>query len=133
MWVCDVIRLALVFGLATPALAETPMTAAEFDAWSSGHTLDYYDNGTLWGSEQHLPGRATLDADAEGPCHKGKWYSQGTDICFIYDVSPGPHCWRFLKDGDQVLAQSLEDPAAPLYSVRRTAAPLACPGPDVGV
>jgi hypothetical protein len=133
MWGCKVIRLAVAFCLGTPALAETPMTAAEFEAWSSGHTLDYYDNGALWGSEQHLPGRATLDADAEGPCREGSWFPQGAEICFTYDASPGPHCWQFMRDGDQVLARSLGDPDAPLYSVRRSETPLACPGPDVGV
>lgn len=109
------------------------MTATEFEDWSSGHTLDYYDNGVLWGSEQHLPDRATLDADADGPCQKGSWFSQGPDICFTYDVSPGPHCWQFVRAGDQVTARSLSDPEAPLYSVRRSDTPLACPGPDVGV
>ena len=80
------IRLAVAVCLATSALAETPMTAAEFDAWSSGHRLDYYDNGTLWGSEQHLPGRATLDADADGPCMStGKKAKDGT-ACSLWSM-----------------------------------------------
>lgn len=118
---------------ALPVQAETPMTAAEFEAWATGHTLEYYAGGALWGSEQHLPGRATLDADADGPCNQGSWKPQADMICYSYNVSPGPHCWRFLRDGDQVLAEIAGDPTAPRYSVRRTDQPLACPAPDVGV
>jgi hypothetical protein len=125
--------LGVLLCLATPAVAETPMTATEFEAWADGYTLDYYVDGALWGSEQHLPGRETRDADVDGPCHAGRWYPEGEAICFTYDVSPGPHCWRFLRDGDTVQAELLDDADATRYSVRRSDAPLACPAPDVGV
>ena len=118
--------------LATGAPAETPMTAAEFEDWSTGKTLDYYIDGQLWGSEQHLDGRATLDADVDGPCIKGRWSPRGDDICFAYHISPGPHCWRFLRDGNTVLAENLDDPGS-RYVVQGTDAPLPCAGPDVGV
>ena len=49
--------------LSAPALADTAMTAAEFEAWSIGRTLDYVADGAPWGSEMHLPNRATIDAD----------------------------------------------------------------------
>jgi hypothetical protein len=127
-------RLALALLLtATAAQAETPMTAAEFEAWSTGKTLDYYIDGTFWGSEQHLAGRTTLDADADGPCNHGEWFPRGDDICFSYEVSPGPHCWRFLRDGNQVLAEILDEPDGQRFVVQTSDAPLACPGPDVGV
>lgn len=118
---------------ATGAFAETPMTAAEFEAWSTGKTLDYYIDGELWGSEQHLEDRATLDADLDGPCIAGRWSPRGDAICFAYDGSPGPHCWRFLRDGDQVWAEILNEGDSARFLVQTTEAPLACPGPDVGV
>ena len=33
--------------LATAAQAETAMTAAEFEAWSTGRTLDYFVDGVI--------------------------------------------------------------------------------------
>jgi hypothetical protein len=128
-------RLAVALLLAFPAAAsaETPMTAAEFETWSTGRTLDYFVDGSFWGSEMHLAGRSTLDADAGGPCNAGRWYPQGDDICFVYDASPGPHCWRFLRDGGLVFAEYLNDPESPRYSVSLSDAPIPCPGPDVGV
>lgn len=126
--------LCLAISLACHAAqAETPMTATEFEDWSTGRTLDYFIDGAFWGSEMHLPGRATLDADAEGPCNKGRWYQAGNDICFVYAASPGPHCWRFLHDGDQVFAEYLNDPVSPQYSVSLSEAPIPCAAPDVGV
>jgi hypothetical protein len=119
--------------LATAASAQTPMTADEFESWSSGKTLDYFDGASFWGSEQHLAERATLDADAGGTCVKGYWYPRGDDICFVYEPSPGPHCWRFLRDGDAVFALIVDNPDAPLFSVTLSDAPISCAGPDVGV
>jgi hypothetical protein len=127
-------RAALALCLfATAALAQTPMTADDFETWSTGKTLDYFDGTSFWGSEQHMAGRATLDADASGACLKGSWYPRGDDICFVYELSPGPHCWRFLRDGDMVFAQLIDDPDAPRFSVTLSDAPISCIGPDVGV
>jgi hypothetical protein len=123
----------LCLTLSAPALAETQMTAAEFEAWSTGKTLDYFDAGQFWGSEQHLAGRATVDADAGGACQPGRWSPQGDDICFVYAASPGPHCWRFLKDGDTVIAEYLNDPDSPRYTVSLSDAPIPCSPPYVGV
>ena len=39
--------------LATAAQAETAMTAAEFEAWSTGKTLEYDVDGRHRGSEMH--------------------------------------------------------------------------------
>lgn len=116
-----------------PAAADTVMTPEEFEAWSTGQTLDYSIAGAFWGSERHLPGRRTLDADAEGPCTKGRWYPQGDAICFTYDISPGPHCWRFLRHQGTVLAELVGGPDPLVAEVTLAPEPLACPGPDVGV
>ena len=118
--------------LATAAQAETAMTAAEFEAWSTGRTLDYFVDGVIWGSEMHLPGRATVDADAGGACRSGHWYPQDDAICFVYDLSPGPYCWRFLKDGDQVTAEFVGEAFADHIAVTLSDAPIACT-PEVGV
>lgn len=121
-----------VFALATAAGAETPMTAAEFEAWSTGRTLDYQVDGALWGSETHMANRATLDADVGGACRSGHWYPQGDAICFVYDLSPGPYCWRFLRDGDQVRAEFVGEAFADRITVTLSDAPIRC-APEVGV
>lgn len=126
--------LCLLAGVITSGSvgAETIMSSAEFEAWSTGRTLEYHIDGKLWGSETHLAGRATIDADAGGACRSGYWYPAGDDICFVYDVSPGPYCWRFLKDGDQVFAAVASDPLGAPVSVTPTDTPIPC-SPEVGV
>lgn len=114
------------------AAAETQMTATDFEAWSTGKTLVYSRDGNLWGSETHLAGRGTVDDDEGGICRSGQWYPRGDDICFTYENSPGPFCWRFLRDGDQVFAQYSDDAFAPRFAVTLGDAPVACT-PGVGV
>jgi hypothetical protein len=109
------------------------MTAEEFDAWSKDQTLDYWIEGEYWGSEMHFADRRTLDADPEGPCIEGRWYPAGDAICFTYDQSPGPHCWRFWRRDGTVFAELVGAPDQPMSTVTLADEPLACPGPDVGV
>jgi hypothetical protein len=115
------------------AEARTLMTADEFEAFSTGQTLDYFIDGAFWGSERHLPGRKTLDADAEGPCRNGEWFPKGDAICFVYAGAPGEHCWHFFRDGPRVLAEIAGEAGALSAEVTLADQPLACPGPDVGV
>lgn len=127
-------RLALAFCLlATTTQAQTLMTAEEFEAYSTGQTLDYWVDGVFWGSERHLSDRRTLDADAEGPCRNGTWVPKGDAICFSYDSDPDQHCWRFWRDGSRVLAEVVGDPDGFSSEVTIADQPLACPGPDLGV
>jgi hypothetical protein len=125
-------RLALAFCLLGSALqAQTLMTADEFEAFSTGQTLDYWIDGSFWGSERHLADRKTLDADAEGPCREGEWFPKGDQICFVYQGDPDEHCWQFVRDGPRVLAESAQGDLS--TEVTLADQPLACPGPDVGV
>ncbi|MFN3937803.1 MAG: hypothetical protein ACK4KW_09515 [Gemmobacter sp.] len=131
--------MRILFGLAlwwaAAAAAETPMTGAEFEARTSGQTLDFAVRGEPYGTEQYLPGRRVIWAFSGGQCRYGKWYEDGTGrICFVYEHDPTPQCWWFfdrpggiaaLFDGDQ--------PGSELVEVRRSSEPMACPGPDVGV
>lgn len=127
------LRAALCLAcLPAAAGAETRMSSAEFESWSNGRTLEYYIDGALWGSEMHLADRATIDADAGGACRSGHWYPAGDDICFVYDSSPGPYCWRFLRDGDQIIAEYVGDALSESISVTLSDAPIPC-DPGVGV
>jgi hypothetical protein len=127
-------RLALALLCAASTASAQPMTAEDFDRWSTGRTLDYYVDGIFWGSEQHLPDRQTRDSDGDGHCRAGEWFAEGDAICFLYQDAPGTHCWRFRRDGTTVIAEILgSDPAGPLITVIPSDRPLACSGPQVGV
>lgn len=136
MWGSDM-RLTLAFCLlATSAPAQTLMTTEEFEAWSTGKTLDYSlgnSQGEVYSREEHLPDRRTR-LQIEGTCTEGRWHAESEAICFVYEDFEGLHCWRFWRDGETVSAlptgsfpDSLPDLVTP------SEAPLACPGPDVGV
>ncbi|WP_309664769.1 hypothetical protein [Tabrizicola sp.] len=120
--------------LPLPALAETPMTAAEFDAYVTGKTLTYSQFGTIFGTEEYLPGRKVRWAFTEDICQYGTWYEEAGNICFVYEYDPTPHCWRFWQEGDGLKALSVNDaPGSELSEVAQTDQPLSCAGPDVGV
>jgi hypothetical protein len=124
--------LALILA-SLPAGARTLMTADDFEAWSEGRTLDYWIDGTYWGSERHLAGRRTLDADAEGACREGRWHPKDGMICFVYSDIAGEHCWRFWRDGALVVAEAAGEEGALASVVTLADQPLACAGPEVGV
>ncbi|KCV83261.1 hypothetical protein ATO10_00830 [Actibacterium atlanticum] len=126
--------LAIVALLASPALAQTPMTGAEFESYTAGKTLYFGQSGAPYGAEQYLPNRRVIWTFLDGRCEYGTWHSQGTQICFDYENRPGQtQCWTFFSDGDSLSARFENDPALqPLIEVEKTQAPLYCPGPDVG-
>jgi len=132
-------RLALIAALfaAAPALAQTqePMSAADFETYSTGKTLYYGAAGVAYGAEQYLPGRKVIWTFLDGKCQRGYWYEQTGEICFIYDGAPDtPQCWRFFKGPGGLRAQFENDAIpAPLIEVKKTQKPLICPGPKVGV
>lgn len=118
-----------------PAFAETPMSAAQFDQYSTGKTLYYSAGGGAYGAEQYLPGRRVIWSFLDGQCMTGEWYEQGDQICFVYEDSPnGPQCWSFFARDNGVLAQFENDPeATTLVEVNQSPDALFCPGPQVGV
>ena len=110
------------------------LSIQEFDAFSVGKTLDYAIDGQLYGSEMHLPGRKTRDADTGEACHDGTWFPRGDAICFVYDGDPTQHCWTFWRQGDGLLALPTDSAPDAAHSVVTIAkSPLICPGPEVGV
>lgn len=138
MWGSDQMRIAsfvTALILATlPAKAETPLSAAGFEAHVTGKTVTYGQSGSLFGIEEYLPGRQVRWRVAENQCQYGIWFQKDDMICFVYEDDPTSHCWTFWLDGGALVALS-EDalPGAELREVDRTTEPLSCPGPDVGV
>lgn len=128
-------RLALLLAvLAQSAQAETPVSPAEFEAFSTGKTLAYSVDGVILGAEAYFPDRTVRDADTGGPCLDGSWHAEGDAVCFVYPARDGTHCWTFWREGAAVYARPLAAaPDAPAQLVSEAATPLSCPGPEVGV
>ena len=129
---------ALALSLATiasAAQAQQPMSGAEFDAYTRGQTLSYLENGVPYGAEQYLDGRRVIWAFEGDICIRGRWDEPEPGlICFYYDHPDAtPQCWNFFieEDGLQAVFAG-EDGRTTLYALRRSPAPLFCPGPKVG-
>jgi len=87
--------------LATPASAETPLTAEAFERLVEGRTMDTHDSSGRYGVETFLPGRRAIWRDADR-CLQGSWRPEGALICFDYEGEPQPYCWAY-EDGDGFL------------------------------
>jgi hypothetical protein len=130
------LTLLCLLASATPALAEKPLTAAEFEALTTGRVMDHAIDGQVYGAEKYFPDRRVRWAFTGDDCMDGIWYEQGSMICFEYEDGTGPECWTYVRRGKGIQAIDDEDNvAAPLYPVDLipTTRPLACLGPEVGV
>jgi hypothetical protein len=119
---------------ATPALAETPLNAEEFDAATVGQTLTYdYGNG-LFGTEEYLEGRRVRWAFEGDLCIYGVWYQKDDQICFEYEKEPGAACWLYFLENGKIRGRYMgEGGGWEILESSRDGGPLPCAGPDVGV
>lgn len=116
-----------------PALAETSMNAADFDAYTQGKTLYYGTDGQRYGVEEYLPDRRVRWSFMDGKCKEGFWYEDAGSICFVYEDNPTPQCWSFFNRGDRLSARfENRENATELYEIEGNGEML-CFGPDVGV
>ena len=131
-----VLTTAALFALSQPAFAQSPMSGAEFDAYTRGRTLTYLESGVPYGVEQYLDGRQVIWAFEGNECLKGRWSEPEPGlICFTYDKATpgGPQCWNFFETPGGLRAEFSGETEGPeLYETRRSNAPLFCPGPEVG-
>lgn len=80
--------------LATSAVAQDTMSAAEFDAHVTGRTITYRSAlNPEYGVERYLPGRRVMWSRFDGICQYGVWYESKGNICFRYDHDPVHKCW----------------------------------------
>lgn len=100
--------VAVILALAAgPALAEgdlpggPPLDAEAFDRLTLGKRMDTYDQQTLYGVEEFLPGQRSVWRDAQG-CMRATWEQVGDQICFTYEDRPNdPDCWVYnLVEGE---------------------------------
>lgn len=120
--------------LAGTAAAE-PMSAAEFEAYSTGKTLFYAQNGQVYGGEIYRENRRVTWSFLDGECKDGYWYDVGPMICFIYeDQQDNPQCWTFEKHAGGLVAIFMNEPSSiDLYEAQDVESELVCHGPKVGV
>lgn len=130
-------RLALLILLLLsplPALAQSLMTAQEFDAYTRGKTLFYGNGAEPYGAEIYLPNRRVRWSFLDGECRDGEWYEADGLICFVYEENPTPQCWSFEKGPRGLIARFENDPAVtPLYEASESPEEMLCLGPKVGV
>ena len=110
------------------------MSAAEFEAYTSGKTLTFSREGREYGIEEYFDDRRVRWSFLDGQCQEGLWYEEDDKICFVYELEPSPQCWRFTRKGDGLLADFAgSDEVLELYETRESNEPMACIGPDIGV
>ncbi len=124
---------ALMMIIAAPSTADTPMGAAEFEAYTQGKTLYYGTDGKRYGVEEYLPDRRVRWSFLDGKCKDGFWYEDAGLVCFVYEDNAVPQCWSFLRTPGGISAKfETGDNATQLYQIEGDAEML-CLGPEVGV
>jgi hypothetical protein len=130
--------LVLSLALPVPGQAQSAMTGAEFEAYVTGRTLTFAENGFVYGIEEYLSNRRVRWAFIEDECQEGYWYETQIDggpmICFVYENAPDNHqCWTFFQSARGLKARFMNDPnARELYEVQQSREPMICLGPRVG-
>ncbi len=127
--------LAACLAAAAPALAaQNPMTASEFEAYTTGKTLHFYSQGQAYGVEEYRENRQVTWSFLDGRCREGVWYPQEDQICFVYEDNPTPQCWTFYREGSGLRALfEGRETGTELYEAGEADEPMLCLGPDVGV
>jgi hypothetical protein len=129
-----IFALVLSSLVALPALAASPMSGSEFEAYATGKTLYFGQAGQSYGVEEYLPDRRVRWSFLDGKCKDGFWYEEAGQICFIYEDDPAPQCWSFYQENNGLRAVFENDPASTvLYEANQNDEPMLCLGPDVGV
>jgi hypothetical protein len=119
---------------AAMAWAAEPMSGAEFEAYVTGKTLYFGQNGQAYGVEEYLEDRRVRWSFLDGQCKDGVWYEDGDMICFVYEDNPDPQCWSFFRDSGGLRAIFENNPnATTLYEAQQSDEPMMCLGPEVGV
>ncbi len=125
--------MAVCLAFAVPANAQSPMSASEFEAYTTGKTLYFGQDGMAYGAERYLPDRRVQWSFLDGDCKDGFWYEENSQICFVYEDNLDPQCWTFFRAPAGLRAIFENDPeATTLYEAQQDSKPMLCYGPDVG-
>ncbi|SFR36013.1 hypothetical protein SAMN04488005_0909 [Yoonia tamlensis] len=112
---------------ASPALAQEPMNATQFETYVEGRTITFLYPGGSTGTESYLTNRRVMWSSQEGICLYGVWYASKGDICFRYDHDPIPKCWRVYLEPDGMRSIFTNNPPyTEIYEMRDRTDPLIC-------
>lgn len=114
--------------LTSPALAEAPMSASEFETYVEGRIISFGVEGNPgFGVEQYLEGRRVIWSTGDGTCTNGVWYESKGDICFRYDGDPEPKCWAIYREGSGLRAIFTTRPdTSVIFEAEDYSVPLIC-------
>ena len=125
--------IILLVASALAVKAEIPISGETFEALTTGKTFSYGVGGTAYGAEEYLPNRRVLWSFLDGDCFEGRWYTDGSHICFVYEGISDDQCWQFFQDGNRLTARFQgEFDATQIFEIAREEERLYCKGPDVG-
>ncbi len=119
---------------AAPSHAETQLSPSEFEAMTTGKTLQFNRQNDWYGAEQYLPDQQVIWQYGDGSCTQGRWFADDGALCFTYDDNPLPQCWIFTERDGQFFARPEEDPAQSDSELRLSGesdAPLSCKAPNL--
>jgi len=118
--------------LSGPALADTPMSGAEFESFVTGKTLTFATGDTPYGVEYYAPNRQVIWSFVGGECTNGEWYeaqtNEGPAICFEYEDNDTPQCWQVYNEGGSIRADYLNTPGTTILYEAIDSEPLVCGG-----
>ncbi|MCF6305495.1 MAG: hypothetical protein L3J33_08995 [Rhodobacteraceae bacterium] len=130
--------ISLIFmAFAAPAISQEIMSAEEFDSFSVGTTLYFYQNGRFYGSEQFFEDRQSVWRAQDGSCVNGKWDEVENGICFLYDGSDELHCWQLTREDGTIMIESMFPPIGQATTILEVdgqdTIPIICTAPSLGV
>ena len=131
------VRFFCALAIALMPLAATaedaPLSAEAFETYVEGKTLSFSNRFGPFGAEDYLEGRRVRWSYLDGECLEGRWYPEGSHICFVYDDIPTPQCWSFYLTGGALMARFENRPGGTeLYETAELDEPLMCLGPRIG-
>jgi hypothetical protein len=126
---------ALGFGMtACCAQAQQALTPEAFDDYTRGKTLNYASDGEIYGAEIYRENHHVTWSFLDGECQDGTWYGQNDQICFLYENSAGPSCWKFFMTATGLRAEFISETSSiELYETTQRASEMICLGPEIGV
>ncbi|WP_246002127.1 hypothetical protein [Pacificibacter maritimus] len=119
--------------VAQQTFAAEPLTGAQFDAYATGKTLTFAENGKPYGSEQYLPNKRVRWAAGSQTCLEGRWYEEADQICFAYQDNSAPQCWTFYLEDDKLIAEFDAGESTVVYEAWDSLGSLSCMAPGLGV
>lgn len=124
--------LLLLLCLASPAVAQTPLSGEAFEDLVAGKTLTFSANDAPYGVEYYAPNRRVVWSFGESECTNGEWYEEIRDgepaICFIYENNDTPQCWRVFDVDGKIRVTYLNRPGTTILFESTQAEPLICGG-----